>query len=242
MTTEHLAPPTIGNGPDEPVVLRLAPGELLADAAYKNLRQAILNRGLEPGDQLSVPELARRMDISRSPVREAVQRLISDGLATAVPRRGAVVTEMRARELDDLFEVRALLEGLAARRAATRADAVGLETLRLLLDEHEKLISAGDIAAQVELDMQYHRAVRGLADNGELNTTLDRIEVRSHLALNTLWRRPASSRQSLLEHHAIYDALAAGDADAAESAARAHVGSVRRRVAEYLASLDVEKP
>ncbi len=219
-----------------PAIEKPMPGELLADAAYNSLRGAILDGRLEPGSQLSVPDLARRMEISRSPVREAVQRLIADGLATAIPRKGAIVSEIEPSDLDDLFQVRALLEGLAAERAAERADAVALAGLQDLLEQHEAVVSAGDVAAQVELDMQYHRAIRKLADNSELNTILDRIEVRSHLALNTLWERPASSRLSVDEHRAIFEAIAAADGSAARQAAEAHVRSVRRRVDDHLAS------
>lgn len=221
---------------DGPVIEKPMPGELLADAAYNSLRRAILDGGLSPGSQLSVPDLARRMEISRSPVREAVQRLIADGLATAIPRRGAVVSEIDPGGLDDLFEVRAILEGLAAGRAATRADTASLDRLQALLADHEAVVSAGDVAAQVELDVQYHRAIRKLAANPELNTILDRIEVRSHLALNTLWERPASSRLSVDEHRAIFRAIAAGHAERARLAAEEHVRSVRARVDQHLAA------
>ena len=226
----------LGAPPDGPVIEKPMPGELLADAAYQSLRRAILEGQLPPASALSVPDLARRMEISRSPVREAVQRLIADGLATAIPRKGAIVSEIEAKDLDDLFEVRALLEGLAAGRAAERVAAGGVAGLRDLLDQHEDVVSAGDVAAQVELDMQYHRAIRKLAHNAELNTILDRIEVRSHLALNTLWERPASSRLSVTEHRAIFDAIASHDPSGARSMAEQHVRNVRTRVEEFRAS------
>ena len=94
----------------------LQPDELLADRAYRELSRAIITGRIEPGTRLSVPELARQLDISRSPVREAVQRLIYDGLAENRGRRGAIVAMIDPRDFLSLLEVRQLLEGFAARR------------------------------------------------------------------------------------------------------------------------------
>ena len=100
------------------VLSPLQSDELLADRAYRELSQAIVSRGLEPGTRLSVPELARQLGVSRSPVREAVQRLIYDGLAEDRGRRGAVVARIEPDDFLSLLELRELLEGFAAGRAA----------------------------------------------------------------------------------------------------------------------------
>lgn len=219
-----------------PSLSKLEPGGLLADSAYDALVRAILSNELQPGTPLSVPELARVLEISRSPVREAVQRLISDGLASSTPRRGAVVSEIRAADFDALFEVREPLEGLAARRAAAAITPDGLAELAFILDAHEQVLPAGDPDSQIEHDMAYHRTIRQIARNPELNALLNRIQMRSHLALVTLWRAEASSRLSLNEHREIQGALEAGDPDAAEEAARRHIRRVRARVGDALVS------
>jgi len=210
----------------------MEPGGLLAERAYERLVLAILGNEIEPGFSLSVPELARRLEISRSPVREAVQRLINDGLAVSIPRRGAVVSEINPKAFEHLFEVREPLEGLAARRAAHTVTDAALDELDAILNSHEEILRAGDPRAQIELDMTYHRTIREAAGNPDLSALLNRIQMRSHLALVTLWQGEVSARSSLDEHHVIQAALRARDADAAERAACQHIRNVRERMAQ----------
>src|SRR2546430_3105144 len=115
----------------------------LAGRAHDELRTRILDGALAPGTALSVPALATDLGMSRSPVREAVQRLIHDGLATHVAHRGAEVARVDAGELNQLYVVKEPLEGLAARRATERLTLDGERRLRELLAEHEGLLAAG---------------------------------------------------------------------------------------------------
>ena len=119
-----------------------------------------------------MPELARRLNISRSPVREAVQRLIYDGLAANVPHRGAIVSELKPDDFRGLLEVRQALEGLAARLATERATDEQLRSLRAVLDEHAVVVESGDEDANVELDTRFHSIIREAAGNPELSTIL----------------------------------------------------------------------
>src|SRR3954470_24750440 len=95
-----------------------APTQRTVDVVRDALHRAILAGDLRPGDALSVPELARQMKVSRSPVREAVLQLVSDGFAVEAPRRGVTVREVGDRELEQIHEMREVLEGLAPRRCA----------------------------------------------------------------------------------------------------------------------------
>src|SRR5436190_1053977 len=121
----------------ERAVNPVAAGSLLADRAYEELKGAVLANRLRPGDALSVPALAAQLSISRSPVREAVQRLIHDGLATHVPHKGAVVATVDVEDVRQLYVVREVMEGLAARLATERLDASRVAELRDLLERHE---------------------------------------------------------------------------------------------------------
>ncbi|MEJ7721063.1 MAG: GntR family transcriptional regulator [Ilumatobacteraceae bacterium] len=144
--------------------------ESLADRAYSQLFRAILRNELAPGTPLSVPELAQRMSISRSPVREAVQRLIYDGLAEHVLHRGAVVPRIDEAGFHDLLDVRELLEGLAARLAARRIDHDQLDELGTTLAAQEATVSADDWYRSVELDIRFHAIIRTAACNASIST------------------------------------------------------------------------
>ncbi|MCY3619746.1 MAG: GntR family transcriptional regulator [Acidimicrobiaceae bacterium] len=206
-------------------------GDLLADRAYTQLSTAILRNELPPGTSLSVPELARRLGISRSPVREAVQRLIWDGLADYRGRRGTVVVDIDLSDFLRLLEVREVLEALAARLAAERGSDAQRDDLRQIHQEFESLKSSDASQwAFLEIDMRFHAAIRAMSHNQDLDTTLARSQGRAHLSLNTLWRRERNLRVTQREHAAICEAIVDGDTDRAESAARTHIACLGQRV------------
>ncbi|WP_434588347.1 GntR family transcriptional regulator [Streptomyces sp. A5-4] len=215
----------------------VAAGTLLADRAYEELRSAVLANRLRPGDALSVPALATRMGISRSPVREAVQRLIHDGLASHVPHRGAVVSTVDVEDVRQLYVVREVMEGLAARLATERLDATTVAELRDLLDRHEQVVTSDSREeSHIEMDMAYHRLIREVAGNTHLTAALDTIQGKAHLALHSLWRSPEAPRLAVQEHRRIFEAMTAGDPDAAELAAREHIRRLRIRLSQAVAN------
>lgn len=204
----------------------------LADRAYEELRQRILDSGFEPGTALSVPALARELEISRSPVREAVQRLIHEGLATHVPNRGAEVARLEISELIEIYEVKEPLLGLAARLAATRLTEVDVDALKAMMDEQDAAL-AGDTPESrfMELDVAFHGFIADVAANETLRRTVASFDNKTSRAFPSGWSNREYARLSVEEHHAITDALIAGDADAAERASCAHVRKVRIRLA-----------
>lgn len=210
----------------------LQPSEPLADRAYHALSRAILCGGLPPGTRLSVPELARRLDVSRSPVREAVQRLVYDGLARNIAKRGAIVALISQADFLALLEIREFLEGLAARRATPNATPAGLDHLHSLVDDHESLVASGedDPLAHVEHDLKFHAWIRAVAANADLTMALERMQARAHLSYSTLWVQRPNPADAVAEHRAIALAIASGDADAADEVARTHIRRLKARV------------
>lgn len=209
---------------DQPVISR----QRLADQVYAVLRGQILARELVPGDHLSVPVLAESLGLSRSPVREAVQRLVVEGLAVEEFHRGARVAGVDASDLADVYAVRGTLEGLAARLAAGRRDPALVATLRASVAEHGEAIRAGDEQAIIAADQAFHQAVLDAARNEHLTRALGPLLGRAQVAMlsGDLSRWP---RKALTEHRAILAAIRAGDSDAAAAAASAHVQAVLTR-------------
>jgi DNA-binding GntR family transcriptional regulator len=211
----------------------LGRGSLLADRAYEGIRDAIFANELTPGTQLSVPELARQLGVSRGPVREAVQRLIHDGLAVSTPYRGAMVAHVDAEDLEQLYEVRELLEGLAARLATERLEESSLAKLEDVLNRHQRVLDEGNgSAAHIELDMEFHRLLRELTGNRHLNEVLNNLQGKVHLALHSIWRNEYAPRLALEDHKKIFSAISSRDPEAAETAARAHIARLRKVLAE----------
>ncbi len=205
---------------------------LVTDRIYAQLQAEILGHALTPGTRLSVPRLAVRFGVSRSPVREAVQRLVQAGLAAQTPHRGSVVATVTAADLIPLYEVREVLEGLAARLAAAHATRADLAQLHAELHAHEQAVRRGDVRAHVEHDLAFHSTLRRAAGNAELIAALDRVQGQVTIAMlaadHTSW--PA---KAIDEHRAILDTIVAADPEAAETAARAHIRRIRGDMATH---------
>jgi DNA-binding GntR family transcriptional regulator len=147
--------------------------------ACDELREAILAGSLAPGSRLRAEPLAERLQTSRTPVREALILLAREGLVDLEPRRGAVVRSFDAADLADLYDVRALIEPYAARRAATRIEATDLDRLREICDEADAR-GAGDASAvedQVALNEEFHRIIVAAAASPRLEAALRAVAV-----------------------------------------------------------------
>ena len=206
--------------------------DLLADRAYAQLNTAILRNEVPPGSRLSVPELARQLGISRSPVREAVQRLVYDGLADYRGRKGTVVSTIEIEDFLSLLEVREVLEALAASSAARRGNN---EERRALVAVHEEFVSQSPAMDETaitysQIDMKFHTFIRYMTKNPELEAALARTQDRAHLSLFSLWGGWRNVEASQVEHAAMCEAIVIGDEDMASEAARAHISGLRQRV------------
>ena len=215
----------------------IRPGRLLADEAHAQLSEGILRNELPPGTSLSVPELSRQLGISRSPVREAVQRLIYNGLADYRGRRGTVVSSIGIPEFVALLDVREVLEGLAARIAAELATSDERAHLEQLHAGFDGIPRGGEasISGFVEHDMAFHRLIRGMARNEELAMILERSQARAHLSMHSLWGGTHNVDAAQAEHGDICAAIVAGDGELAEVAAKRHIAGLRSRTLAFSA-------
>lgn len=183
-----------------------------ADRSLEVLRGMVLDGTLLPGQRLNEVGLSRALGISRGPLREAIQRLASDGLLNVVAHRGAYVRTFDAQELKDLYELRIALETHAVRLAVRRADTEDLRDLdELLRATEELLISDADTAYPSELD--FHRRVVALADNQPLQRAFEDANNQIQLARSRSARQPRRARDACSEHREVLRALAAGDGD-----------------------------
>lgn len=208
----------------------------LVDQAYSAIRAAILSGTLAPGMRLSVPDLARQLDISRSPVREAIARIEYEGLARSSSHRGAVVVEIGLEELISIYEVREVLEGLAGRLAAKSVDEPLVQKLEENWHEHDEAVARGDVAAHMELDAGFHRLVRDAARNERLASSLRRLQGQIRVAMDTTVARRGGMHAALAEHRALIDAIRDGDPSRAERVSREHI--IRLRESLHDAAVD----
>ena len=197
---------------------------------YDALRDAIVNGRLKAGDRIIEDRVCSELRVSRSPLREALRRLEGEGLVTIMPRHGAVVTELTEQDGSDLFAVREVLEGLAARLAAEHVNGQELSELEDICLSMERAIRAGDTQAVVELNTRFHESVTRASRNRWIRELVTGIKAQIRRIYRSSIEVPDRASSSLAEHRAILDALRQKDAQRAERLAREHVLRAREAV------------
>jgi len=203
-----------------------------ADFVYDSLRDAIWEGRIARSERVREEDVARRLGVSRTPVREALQRLQQRGLLVNRLGRGLVVAELGKREVIELYAMREILEGSAARFAAQHAAAPEIDILyRLQLE----LADAPDNALLlVKLNRRFHQAIYDAAHNQYLTQTLDTLHDAMALLHSATFRAPNRRRESDAEHRRIVAAIEARNADQAEAVAREHIRQAQRTRFEAL--------
>jgi DNA-binding GntR family transcriptional regulator len=200
---------------------------LLTESVHDSLQELIFTGELAPGSPLSVPALAARLNVSRTPVREAVQQLIYEGLATHTRNAGARVTLLDDEAMKAVFDVREVLDGLAAHSATLIATRATVEQLRKMVHvQLELLEERPDRHRDAKLDLEFHTLIRDTARSRPLSDALARLDGQSHLYRSDMWTTEVNRRLAVGEHERIVAAIEAGDADGARSAACAHVAGL----------------
>ena len=222
-------------------ILPLAPSrQTLTDSVYEAVTELVMDQHIAAGERVNIDLVARQLNVSPTPVREALARLEMDGLVLKEPLRGYSVTPMLdTKTFNDLYDVRRLLEPFAAGRAAQRRDDKVLGVLDRELDEMRRLVGTSaapagstyhDYRAFAMQDARFHEAIAGTSGNSLLSDTLRRL--RSHLRLYRLYHRFYTieiGAATVLEHERILDAIRAGDAGRAEAAMLDHISRSMQR-------------
>jgi DNA-binding GntR family transcriptional regulator len=200
--------------------------QAVADA----VRTRIIRGELPAGERIDQDALAAEFSVSRMPVRVALRQLGAEGFVTIVPHRGAIVTALSPSEVEEIYEIRAALEGVAARHASqelTDADLAGLRSILAQMRNQQ------DIDRWVALNADFHDMINRASQRPRLLELIQRFREQSQPYIRLYVQRLHKSAQARKEHKAIVDALAARDPDAAEAAVRAHLVSTGRAVAGF---------
>ncbi|MGW0365488.1 GntR family transcriptional regulator [Streptomyces sp. NPDC002990] len=201
-----------------------------ADRVYRHVKQGVLDRRYEGGVLLTEGELADAVGVSRTPVREALLRLETEGLLKLYPKKGALVLAVSAQEITDVLETRLLVEEFTVRRAVPAPPGL-LERLAALVEEQRGHAAAGDLAAMMAADRQFHAEIVRSAGNQILCRLYDQLRDRQlRMGVALLHSHPDRAERTLAEHAEILEALRAGDAETAAAAVRGHIGRVEALV------------
>ena len=213
----------------------------LSDRVYETLCHAIVEGDLPPGSKISEPDLAKRLQVSRASLREAIGRLEACNLVTRKPNVGARVVELTSDQLLEIYHVREALEGMAARLAAQHMSEAEIDALKRLVEEHRQQVAqeadANHSHFQHVGDLDFHLLIVQGSHNSRLinlfhNHLYQLLRMYRHRSgLNSQRTQPA-----LTEHRYIVDVIAAGDAEMAELMMRRHVRASRENLERMLGS------
>lgn len=191
----------------------------LGSDALAKIRNALVEGTLTPGERIRETDLAERFDMSRTPVREAIQMLRIKGLVSH--KDGAlVITHLDRRLLDEIYAMRETLEGMSARLAAQNAKPQDVEDLKLLISGES---SADGPQQRAQVNVKFHNLLSAMADNRYLSRAIDDLSETLTLLGPTTLADDGRFAEARSEHKAIVDAITAGDAETAEVVMRSHV-------------------
>lgn len=197
-----------------------------AELVYRALRAAIRDGEMEAGERLRETDIAEKLGVSRTPVREALQRLTAEGLLSVSAGRGVIVTEFDKQQVLELYALREVLEGATAAFAAERANETDIETLRHLIEE--AAIGSDEGRSLAAANRAFHAALCEAAHNRYLTSAIgalaDSIDLMQGTTIAAAGRRATAEA----EHRAIVDAIERRDPVAAERIARDHIREARR--------------
>jgi DNA-binding GntR family transcriptional regulator len=204
------------------------------------LRQAIVEHRLKPGQRLIERELVEQIGVSRTTIREVLRQLAAEGLVTTIPHKGTVVASPSVERAAELYEVRAMLEGMAARQFAERATDVHLRALRRAFEGIERRAKSGrpNSQAMLEAKRHFYDALFEGAANGTIQSLVESLQARVTVLRAASLSQPGRAAQTVEEVRAIVVALERRDADAAAAACVHHVNEAARTVFEAMAAVE----
>ena len=214
--------------------MRLKKHKTLREQIVFSLRDSIIRGELRAGQKLTEPELADKLGISRTPIREAFRQLESEGFLTVIPRRGAVVSTLTRKEIEDFYEIKSLLEGYAARVAASRITKKDIDKLKKINEQLEVLSEGNDVEGFFRKNNEFHNTFIALCGNEKL------LDIRNTLVRRFLRYRlqalavPGRSMESVKQHRVIIRALAKKDGRRAEAVVVEHSLRSGEELAEQL--------
>jgi len=198
-----------------------------SELVYRRLRDAIASGALKPGQRVMETEVAQSLQVSRTPVREALRRLEGDGMLTVEPRTGLVVASISRQAMLELYVMREVLEGTAARLCARHATDSEILELQALVEREARL--QGNHSELARHNRLFHDAIHRGAHNRYLEKSLAAVNDTMHLLGPSQLLIPERARESQVEHAELFEHIRNHDADAAEAAARRHVRSARQQ-------------
>lgn len=206
----------------------------LRDVVFNTLRQAILRGELKPGERLMEIQLANKLGVSRTPIREAIRKLELEGLVLMIPRKGAEVAEITEKNMLDVLEVRKALEELAASLACERINAKQIDDMKIAAAAFENSLKSGDVTKIAEADVAFHDIIFAATDNQRLITLLNNLREQMYRFRVEYLKQKECYPKLLEEHECLIRAIAGRNRDEARRIMGRHIDNQATTVSDAI--------
>src|SRR5580693_4242633 len=213
---------------------RRVPPPSLRDQAYEVIKNRIITCQFQPGECINEASVSALLGFGRTPVHQAIDRLMLEEMVDVIPRKGVIVKPVILQDVMQMIEVRMVNETQCARLAAVRAEATHIEQISAVLGKATRAINKEDVHSLMELDREFHLLLASATKNFELAEIIRRLNERSLRFWFISFTTPDHHRSFQRQHEAVFAAVRYRDADGAETAMRAHIDAFRRSVARHL--------
>lgn len=206
----------------------------LRDVVFNTLRRAILRGELKPGERLMEIQLANKLGVSRTPIREAIRKLELEGLVLMIPRKGAEVAEITEKNMQDVLEVRKALEKLAAELACDRISAEQIAEMRKAAKDFEDILKTGDVTQIAEADVRFHDIICFATDNQRLITLLNNLREQMYRLRVEHLKQKECYPQLLEEHDTMIRMIEEGKKEEACAIIEKHIRNQEAKISDVI--------
>jgi DNA-binding GntR family transcriptional regulator len=214
--------------------LHLRPYRSLRDQAYDAIKDRIITCEFKPGECINEASVSALLGLGRTPVHQAIDRLMLEEMVQVIPRKGVIVKPIILQDIMQMIDIRMINETHCARLAAVRAEDRHIQSLTNVLDRARSAIGERDIRELMMLDREFHQLLGSASRNHELAEVLRKLNERSLRFWFISFTTPDHHHSFQRQHEAVFDAIRRQDADAAEGAMREHIEAFRKSVARHL--------
>lgn len=212
----------------------------LRDVVFNTLRQAILRGELKPGERLMEIQLANKLGVSRTPIREAIRKLELEGLVLMIPRKGAEVAQITEKNMQDVLEVRKALEELSVQLACERITAEQVEEMKMAAEDFRKVLKSGDVTKIAEADVKFHDIIFAATNNQRLITLLNNLREQMYRFRVEYLKQKECYPQLLEEHDKLIALISGGEVEEACELMGCHIDNQASTVSDVIRRDQVE--
>ena len=222
-------------------ILKIEGYELLSKKVYRIIKSGIIDGSLKSGSKLLEVKIAKQMGISRTPIREALRELAAKGFVTMIPNQGIIVSSDSIEDIQEVVQIRSVLEGLAARLAVDMINLEGINKLKKLLEQMEKYVEKNDPLSFGEVDAEFHNIIVNNCGNNRLIKMRKNITEQAHRYRIKSLNVSGRLKRSMEEHRKIFEALKKKDPEKADKFLRKHIENSLKNILTHINIKEEEK-